>query len=356
MRGVRDRLAGLTAASFATLGLLGMLLSGGGCAGAISGPAAFLPGMLFPRAGQAQGGGGTSTPQGPAAGAGGSRGTLDPCSEPDSRKFVRISMRNLDPLDHVHYFVAFVAFVNGDVYPNGAVCPDDIDLYRSFGYEFIAEGQERPFGAFCIQGPALLYFHQAGQFRTSVGTGSQQFGSAIPPAQGTSPSFDAFFDSGGTLVPVPNSILWHNPGTGEGGILKVSRSDPTPCTGAGIAGFIDPECEQDAFYYVDQTDRQAGTNVLGPGSGRRVPNEIQGTGCECGGFDPLLATSISQVLAPSGATASSVQCNEFLRGGSIEYVFIRDDRNPPIPQLLWRVTDASGSIAHDFDPRANTSP
>lgn len=352
MRGVRRPVAGVAVASFMTVGLV---LSASGCAGRINGPAQFVAGALFPRVGQAQGGGATTTPQGPTAGAGGSRGTLDPCSEPDSRKFVRISIRNLDPLDHVHYFLAFVAFINGDAYPNGAVCPDDIDLYRSFGYEFIPEGQERPFGAFCIQGPALLYFHQAGQFRTSSGTGSQQFGSAIPPAQGTSPSFDAFFDSGGALVPVPNSILWHNPGTGEGGALKVSLSDPTPCTGGDVA-FVDPECEQDAFYYVDQTDRQAGTNVLGAGSGRRVPNEIQGSGCECGGFDTLLATSISQVLAPSGATASSVQCNEFLRGGSIEYVFIRDDRNPPIPQLLWRVTDASGSVAHDFDPRANISP
>ena len=346
MRDVPRRLAGLAFGPSLWVAAASLLA---GCAGPIQGPAAFLPTTLFPRVGQA--GGGTSGPTGPAGGAGGGRANVDPCSEPDARKFVRISIRNLDPLDHIHYFLAFVAFVNGDQYPTGAVCPDDIDLYRSFGYEFIPEGQERPFGAFCIRGPALLYFHRAGQFRS----GAQQFASAIPPAQGSSPSFDAFFDSAGALVPVPNSILWHNPGTGEGGLLLVSRQDPTPCDGAGTVA-VDPDCQQDAFYYVDQNDLQAGTNVLGAGAGRRVPNEIQGTGCECGPFDPLLNTQASQVLAPSGATASSVQCNEFLRGGAIEYVFIRDDRNPPIPQLLWRVTDSSGSIAHDFDARANISP
>ncbi len=332
--------------SWTAVAVLALATAGAGC-GPISGPAAFLPSMLFTQPGQATRGGATATAGIPTDG---TRAVRDPCSESNERKFVRISIRNTDPIDHIHYFLAFVAFVNGDRYPNGAVCPDDIDLYRQFGYEFIPEGSSRPFGNFCIDGPALLYFHKSGQFRSSGGATGGTFGSAIPPAQGSNPSFDEFFTAAGARVPVPNSILWHNPGTGEGGILRVSRGDTTPCQG-GTIQLVDPECEQDAFYYVDEFDIQAGTNILGPGSGRRVPNEIQGTGCECGGFDPILNTAVSQVLAPSGATASTVACNEFLRGGLIEYVFIRDDRNPPVPQLLWRVTDQSGSIAHDFDSR-----
>jgi hypothetical protein len=39
-----------------------------------------------------------------------------------------------------------------------------------------------------------------------------------------------------------------------------------------------------------------------------------------------------------------------LRGGRIDYVFVRDDVDPPYPQLLWRVTDGNGSVAHNYDP------
>jgi hypothetical protein len=43
----------------------------------------------------------------------------------------------------------------------------------------------------------------------------------------------------------------------------------------------------------------------------------------------------------------------FFRGGRIDYVFLREDTDPPFPQLVWRVTDSAGTRAQDFDPRAN---
>lgn len=282
----------------------------------------------------------------------GSRANLDPCAESNSRKFVRISMRNETPDAYIHYFFVAVAFVNGDVYPNGAVCPDDIPLYTSFGYAEIAEGESQPFGTYCFDGPALVYFHKSGQFRSGGGTANSTFASAIPPALGTSPTYDNFFTSAGVSVPVPNMILWHNPGTGEGSALKISRNDVGPCD-IVISTFGVPDCEQDAFYYVDEFDLMSGSVALGAGSGRRVPNEIQGTGCECGAFVNFNGRSYqpAQALAPSSASSSAARCNEYLRGGFIEYVFAREDTNPPFPQLLWRTTDASGGVANDFDSR-----
>lgn len=273
-------------------------------------------------------------------GGGGASG--DPCDEPLTRKFIEISMRNLDPRDHIHYFLALIAFVNGEVYPDGGVCPDDVPLYTNFGYTEIPEGESQTFGNFCIFGPALLYFHESGRFRSSGST----LASAIAPAQGTSATFDRFFSSAGARVPVPDVILFHNPGTGDGQNLRVSRPTLDPCALLATGG--DPECQQDAFYYVDQNDLRAGSATLGAGSGRRVPSEIQGTGCECLGFQDA-----GQSLAPPGTRAANARCNQFLRGGRIEYVFIRDDRNPPIPQLVWRVTDASGALVRDFDSRVN---
>lgn len=284
----------------------------------------------------------------------GGRVNLDPCSESNARKFVRISMRNDAPNDHIHYFFVAVAFVNGDIYPNGAVCPDDISLYTSFGYSEITEGASQEFGTYCIDGPALLYFHRGGQFRSGGGGGASTLGSAIAPALGASPTFDNFFVSGGHDIPVPNMILFHNPGTGEGGALQINPNDISPCdiliTSAGV-----PDCQQDAFYYVDQFDLMSGSVSLGAGAGLRVPNEIQGTGCECGAFVNFNGRSYqpAQTLAPSSASASAARCNEFMRGGVIEYVFVREDTNPPFPQLLWRVTDSAGAIANDFDSRAN---
>jgi len=296
--------------------------------------------------------GSSGTPGGAAAGGessffdSGSRINVDPCSEPESRKFVRISMRNLATDSYIHYFLALIAFVNSDTYPDGAVCPDDIDLYTSFGYSEISEGAALEFGHYCIEGPALIYFHRAGQFRRGGGAGGSQLASAIAPAQGTNATFDSFFTSSGARVPVPNLILFHNPGTGEGANLKVSLSNPAPCD-TGQVVIADPDCAQDAFYYVDEFDQLAGSIQLGVNSGRRTPSEIQGTGCQCTGFqDPF------QTLAPSGTSAANARCYEFLRGGLIEYVFVRDDREPPFPQLLWRVTDQSGAEVHDFDPRA----
>jgi hypothetical protein len=273
------------------------------------------------------------------------RTETDPCSESLDRKFVRISMRNLAPFDHIHYFLVLVAYIDGEAYPDGAVCPDDVDLYTQFGYVEIQEGTARRFGNLCIVGPALLYFHEAGQFRHAGGGGSG-LASAIAPAQGNSPTYDNFFDSVGREVPVPDLIIFHNPGTGDGRALQISIHDADPCDFITAAG--DPDCQQDAFYYVDESDRLAGSTALGLGSGRRVPSEIQGTACECLGFDEPW-----QQLAPSGATAASARCNEFLRGGRIDYVFVREDTDPAFPQLVWRVTDANGAVAHEFDPRAD---
>lgn len=269
-------------------------------------------------------------------------GSTDPCDESTTRKFIDISMRNLDPRDHIHYFLVLIALVQGELYPDGSVCPDDVTLYTNFGYTEIPDGQAQEFGDFCIVGPALIYFHESGRFRST----GQRLASAIAPAQGTSATFDEFFTSAGARVPVPDLIYFHNPGTGDGAGLRVSDPSIAPCDLVVIAG--DAECQQDAFYYVDQNDLRAGSATLGAGAGRRVPSEIQGTGCECLGFQDA-----SQQLAPSATRATNARCNEFLRGGRIEYAFIRDDRNPPIPQLVWRVLDSSGGVVHEFDPRAD---
>ncbi len=294
--------------------------------------------------------GGSADPQASGGGStffeGGTRTNVDPCSEPNARKFVRISMRNLAPDDYTHYFLVLIAYVNGETYPTGAVCPDDIDLYTSYGYQEIPEGALAEFGNLCVVGPALLYFHYNGQFRRSGGVGGAQLASAIGPALGTNATYDTFFTSGGAAVPIPDQIYFHNPGTGEGAALQISWSSTSPCFGAGADLLVDSECDQDSFYYVDESDLITGSVALGVGSGRRVPSEIQGTGCECMGFQRPY-----QSLAPSGTGASSAMCNEFLRGGLIEYVFVREDTNPAYPQLLWRVTDQSGAEVHHFDSR-----
>lgn len=296
-------------------------------------------------------GSGSSTTGGPTVSSqttggrlgGNDRTIVDPCTEPESRKFIRVSMRNQSS-DYIHYFVTFVALVKSDTFPEGAVCPDDIALYESAGYTSIEEGSFSEFGSLCIAGPALIRFHLSGQFQ-GAGSGNSSLASAIAPALGTSATYDGFFSSGGAVLPVPDFIVFHNPGSGEGRALRISRGDVNPCSDNVTRG--DPLCSQDAFYYVDETDRLTGSTALGQGSGRRVGSEIQDTGCECLGVsEPWFR------LAPSRVSGSNARCNEFLRGGRIDFVFIRDDRDPPIPQLLWRVTDSSGAQAHDFDPRA----
>ena len=330
-------------------GLLLIALVIAGCAGSGSGRGPFeLIGTPF------GGGSGSTTTTGPgssvstpgSARAGGARASVDPCLEQQTRKFVRISMRNLAP-DYVHYFLILVAYINGTTHPDGAVCANDIALYTQLGYSVqVQDGQQLAYGNYCIQGPALVYFYRGGQFQ---GAGTQGLAAAIAPAQGTTATYDSFFGPSGQQVPVPDWIIFHNPGTGDGARLKVSFNALDPCASSGSVGALGtPNCQQDAFYYVDETDVRSGSTVLGSGSFRRVPNEIQGTGCTCG-----LGNNVAyQQLAPSGATAASVQCNEFLRGGRIDYVFLRDDTDPPFPQLVWRVTDAGGARAHDFDPRA----
>jgi hypothetical protein len=295
---------------------------------------------------------GQSGPIGTVSGSGGTasgndRSAVDACELADNRKFVRISMRNLSNT-YVHYFFVAIAFIQPtettDGYIDGAVCPDDVDLYTAFGYTRVGAGQLFEFGNYCFQGPCLVYFHRTGQFQRG-GSGTQSLASAIAPASGPSaPAYDNFFTSTGAAVPVPDFIMFHNPGTGQGARLKISRNQSSPCSEqSAVPGA--PNCQQDAFYYVTESDLLDGSTALGAGSSRRVPSEIQGSQCECiGSNDPW------QVLAPDGVSGANAECFEFLRGGRIDYVFVRDDVDPPYPQLLWRVTDGNGSVAHNYDP------
>jgi hypothetical protein len=278
----------------------------------------------------------------------------DPCTETLSRKFVTVSMRNYGR-DYIHYFFVAIAFVNvdqtdtnaviptfdGTQFPDGAVCPDDIGLYTQHGYSVIQSGAFKEFGDYCITGPALYYFHDNGNFRVAAGTSDAGLGSAIAPAQGQLPSYDNFFTSAGAQIPVPDLILFHNPGAGGGAALKVSTPTITPCSVLVTMG--DPPCNRDSFYYVSFNDVMVGSRALGPGSGRRVPSDIQGTGCECQGVSEAY-----QILAPSGVRASGAECNEFFRGGRIDFAFFEDDTTPSFPQLVWRVTDGSGTVAHEY--------
>ncbi len=273
-------------------------------------------------------------------------GFVDPCNLPQTEKFVRISMRNLSR-DYIHYFLVFIAFVNSDTYPEGAVCPDDVSLYTQSGYTQIAEGASVEFGSLCIEGPALYRFHESGQFQSAGAGGGSNLAAAIAPAQGSTPSYDNFFGSAGARIPVPNAIVFHNPGTTSAGSrLLVADLLNAPCN-ENSQDTADPICEQDGWYYVDGSDRPTGSSVLGVNSYRRAPSEIQGTACECQGINNPF-----QFLATPGTSSANAACFEFFRGGTIEYVFIRDDLEPAYPQLLWRVTDSTGSEIHAFDPRA----
>jgi hypothetical protein len=321
-------------------------LAGTGCGGA--GNAFEFLGSPFTYVGQAASTGGPGSTGRTTGGAtSGSTTFTDPCAQPQTLKFVRISMRNQSP-DYVHYSMVLIAFVNSTQYPLGAVCATDISLYTSSGYTSVPAGASVPFGNYCLTGPALYYFHKGGQFQSAATAAGGSLASAIAPAQGTTPTYDGFFTSAGAMVPVPDQILFHNPGsTASGQALKVSRNNPAPCATGTTTTTGDPSCQQDAFYYVDDSDRLAGSTALGFGSGRRVPSEIQGAGCEC-----LGTSDAFQVLSPA-SSGQGAACNQFFRGGRIDYVFVRDDTDPPFPQLLWRVTDSNGTRVHDFDSRAN---
>lgn len=335
------------------IGLVGLLVLSqallSGCGGDSFGILSL--GNPFPRGG-AVGGGDPGANDGFGAGGvvddGGAGFFTDPCAEPTNRKFVTVSMRNDNQLDFVHFFVVFIARVNDPTgaagFVDGAVCPDDIALYQSGGYTtFIANGAQQTFGNYCIDGPALLFFFESGAFRDTTGA----LASGIEPASGALPSFNPFFSASGATIPVPNEILFHNPGTGSGAALQVSTVLANPCDTTLIGGT--PNCSQDAFYYVSTDDIPAGSPILGLGSSRRVPNEIQGTQCQLGN-----QTAAFQVLAPAALSASDAAVNitNFFRGGRIEYIFIREDVDPPIPQLLWDVTDGTGAPAQMADPRA----
>jgi hypothetical protein len=272
------------------------------------------------------------------------RTSSDPCGETQDRKFVHISMRNTSQ-DYIHYFFVMVAYVYGDRYPDGAVCPDDVDTYIANGYTTIVEdGEAIGFGNECIIGPALVYFHESGRFQSGGSTG---LASAIGPADESSATYDSTFTASGRRIPVPNWIWFHNPGTGEGRALHQAQTASTPCD-VGVIETVDSNCEQDAFYYVDEYDNPVGSQAGTLSPYVRFPSEIQGTGCTCFGTDEAYAE-----LAPSGATGASIRCNEFGRGGRIEFVFLNDSTEPPPPQLVWRVRDSSGAVVHDFDDRAN---
>jgi hypothetical protein len=289
-----------------------------------------------------------STGRVPGSGSGSGSTAVEPCAETQARKFVTISMRNY-ATDYIHYFLVLIAYVDDPATSEveGAVCSTDVDLYTAAGYTLVAAGSTREFGNFCIVGPALYYFHRAGQFK---GAGTTGLAAGIGPAQGTSPTYDGYFGANGHSMPVPDRILFHNPGTSvEARALKFSTSYSAPCSSISI-GTIDPDCEQDAFYYVDENDLRAGPALpldTPSGSSVRFPAQIQGTGCQCGVSNEPWA-----VLAPVGRTAATAQCNEYFRGGRIDFAFVRDDTEPPYPQLLWRVTDGSNSRVHDFDARA----
>ena len=200
-----------------------------GCGGGTGGPFQWFGGYwIYPLQGAPATSGTTST--GVTTGTSGTSstsGSADPCQEPQARKFVRISMRNASDT-YVHYFFVLIAFVNGTTYPTGSVCPTDIPLYTSFGYTQIPDGQQQTFGNYCITGPALLYMHRNGQFQAAGGTGAA-LASAIAPAQGTTPTYDAFFTASSASVPVPDRILFYNPGTTpEGLALKISRNATNP--------------------------------------------------------------------------------------------------------------------------------
>ncbi|MCK4342138.1 MAG: hypothetical protein KAY37_10500, partial [Phycisphaerae bacterium] len=326
------------------IGLVGGLVSSGCAGGAGSSTLDFYGSPYYstgPQESTAQGPGSSGRVPGGTLG-GGSRVNVDPCQETPQRKQIRISMRNISS-DYIHYFLVLVAYVNSDTHPDGAVCPEDTSMYESAGYIYISEGDESPFGNECIEGPALYYFHEKGRFQ---GAGTTGLASAIAPAQGTSATYDAVFGPSGKQMPVPDIIWFHNPDTGEGKHLKYSPGLSDACDPNVIEIAAGP-CDQDSFYYVDSFDMKAGSNPGGGDPYVRFPSEIQGTGCLCGlGNDPWAA------LAPSGATAADKRCNEFFRGGRVDFVFLRDDTEPPYPQLVWRVTDSSNGLAHDFDERA----
>ncbi|MBN2447997.1 MAG: hypothetical protein JXO22_14800 [Phycisphaerae bacterium] len=281
---------------------------------------------------------------------GNDRSNVNPCTESQSRRYIRISMRNETPEDYIHYFLVMVAYVydatGTDGYADGAVCPDDYDLYRANGYTIeVDAGEERVFGNYCFTGPALIYYHESGRFQSTGGTTTRTLASAIGPAQGTLPTYDNFFTSAGAQLPVPNLILFHNPGTGEGANLITINNSGNPCDTNQSTGAAN--CLRDAWYYVDSSDLMSGTPTSGAGSGRREPNEIQGTVCETGD-----QREGWQQLAPSGVSAANAEDYEFLRGGRIDYVFIRDDQDPAFPQLVWKVVDERGAEVHDYDARS----
>jgi len=272
----------------------------------------------------------------------------DPCDEPLNRKFVTISMQNRST-SFIHYFFIAIARVRGDTFPGGAVCEEDVELYTQNGYQLIPAGQRQPVGNYCVDGPALVYFHEQGEFRSGSGTDNASLASAIGPAAGTNPTFDNEFSASGKRIPVPQFIIFHNPGTGGGASRLIGRLLDDPCSqNPGVEGTVNT-CRADAFYYVRSDGRLDGSASFGQGAGRRNPTEIQGTGCECGAFSNF-DNSIQEL------GTDQLECNQFGRGGQIEYVFLRDDQIPAVPQLLWRVTESSGTIVHDFDESALPNP
>lgn len=342
--------------------LFGSLLAGGmlGCGGGAEGLNSLLGTSLFPSGStSSSGSSGSSNSSSGSGSSSGSATDADPNTLSVEKKLIRISMRNLSS-DTVHYFLLMVGFVRGDAYPTGGVSASDIAFYtnQANGYTEIPAGQTVAFGNYCINGPAVYRFHLNGQFKGGGG----KLASAIGPAQGTTPTYDNYFTSAGAQVAVPDVILFHNPGTGDGQDLQLAFTNPTPCAAGTLLGASN--CGQDAWYYVDEQDLPSGSNS-GADAYVRYPNGIQGTGCQCGGApasfgvaDQLVSgvafsAQAGQLRAPSGLSASSAQCNQFFRGGRIDYVFLRNtDILPTPPQLVWKVTDGSGATAHTFDPRS----
>jgi hypothetical protein len=241
---------------------------------------------------QTGGGGSGGGTGGEDPGGGGGQGGLN--------QFINISMRN-STLTIVHYYLHLFAFMG----PGATVNDDSLDVYESFGY--IRTGSNTfSFGSVTVTAPAgqevLWYWHERGSFPES----------SIGPEIAGVPTYDAFFDQLGALVPVPDLILFYE-GTPAGSQCSLSSYRTTDVTGVFTLEAFDPL-------------------------------QVQGTGCNCLSLDDAF-----QSLAPATVSATSAQCNQYLRGSDILYDFRdADTSQPPAPErLLWQVS-VGGNAYHDF--------
>jgi len=240
--------------------------------------------------------------QTPGSGPGGGTGGEDPGGGGGTsglNQFITISMRNTT-LTTVHYYLHFFAFFG----PGATVSEDNLELYETFGY--IRTGSSTfSFGSVTVTAPAgeevLWYWHERGSFPQS----------SIGPQIGGIVEYDAFFDDLGTLVPVPDLILFYD-GSPAGSQCTLNSYRTTDFTG---------------MFTLEAFD----------------PTQIQGTGCNC-----LSLSDAFQRLAPATVSSTSALCNQYVRGSFILYEFRDVDPTGAAPErLLWEVSLA-GDVYHDF--------